>query len=132
MTLAQADLVLPGVLPLALRRTHLSEYRYGYWFGRSWASTLDERIELDARGRMAIWAREDGSVLVYPRLPAPDDAEGVLPLEGPHLPLLHEGQQDSETSYRVVDTSAGIIRTFGKDPRSRRYTAPSLTVKTVT
>ncbi|MFJ9806556.1 RHS repeat-associated core domain-containing protein [Streptomyces wuyuanensis] len=116
MTLAQADLVLPSVLPLALRRTHLSEYRYGYWFGRSWASTLDERIELDARGRMAIWAREDGSVLVYPRLPAPDDAEGVLPLEGPHLPLLHGGQQDSETSYRVVDTSAGIIRTFTGSP----------------
>ena len=49
MTLTQADVVLQGVLPLALHRTHLSEYRYRCWFGRSWASTLDERIELDAR-----------------------------------------------------------------------------------
>lgn len=116
MTLTQADVVLPGVLTLALQRTHLSEYRYGRWFGRSWASTLDERIELDAMGQAAIWAREDGSVLVYPRLPAPDDTEGVLPLEGPRLPLLHGGTQNAETWYRVVDAAAGIVRTFTGNP----------------
>lgn len=64
MILAQTDLALPGVLPLVLRRTHVSSYRYGQWFGPSWASTLDERLELDDRG--ATWAREDGSLLVYP------------------------------------------------------------------
>ncbi|MFE2638109.1 DUF6531 domain-containing protein [Streptomyces scopuliridis] len=68
MLLPQTDLALPGVLPLVLRRTHVSTYRYGRWFGRSWASTLDERIELDARGHGALWAREDGSLLIYPRL----------------------------------------------------------------
>ncbi|MGW6238845.1 DUF6531 domain-containing protein [Streptomyces sp. NPDC055094] len=71
MTLPQTDLSLPGVLPLVLRRTHLSEYRWGRWFGRSWASTLDERIELDAKGNGAVWAREDGSLLIYAVLPAP-------------------------------------------------------------
>ncbi|GGT12284.1 hypothetical protein GCM10014713_00870 [Streptomyces purpureus] len=38
MTLEQVDLSLAGVLPLVLRRTHLSTYRYGHWFGPSWAS----------------------------------------------------------------------------------------------
>ncbi|MGW1281892.1 DUF6531 domain-containing protein, partial [Streptomyces tsukubensis] len=59
MLLPQTDLSLPGTLPLVLRRVHLSGYRYGHWFGRSWASTLDERIEFDARGLGALWARED-------------------------------------------------------------------------
>ncbi|MEI5036216.1 DUF6531 domain-containing protein [Streptomyces sp. S1A(2023)] len=85
MTLPQTDLALPGVLPLVLRRTHLSGYRYGQWFGRSWASTLDERIELDPLGGGAVWSREDGSLLVYPRLPLAEDDDGVLPVEGPRL-----------------------------------------------
>ncbi|WP_449341376.1 DUF6531 domain-containing protein, partial [Streptomyces canarius] len=34
MTLPCTDLSLPGVLPLVLRRTHLSDYRYGQWYGR--------------------------------------------------------------------------------------------------
>ncbi|MFD0396156.1 DUF6531 domain-containing protein [Streptomyces nogalater] len=66
MTLPCTDLSLPGVLPLVLRRTHLSDYRYGQWYGRSWASTMDERLELDPLGQGAVWAREDGSLLVYP------------------------------------------------------------------
>lgn len=50
MILAQTDLDLPGVLPLNLRRVRLSRYRYGQWFGRSWASTLNERLEADGAG----------------------------------------------------------------------------------
>ncbi|MFB8036099.1 DUF6531 domain-containing protein [Streptomyces sp. NPDC056004] len=116
MTLSQSDLALPGVLPLSLRRTHLSDYRYGCWFGRSWASTLDERIELDTRGQAAFWAREDGSVLVYPRLPAADEVEGVLPVFGPQLPLVHGGLDNGETSYLIVDASEGFVRTFTGSP----------------
>nr|WP_019890699.1 DUF6531 domain-containing protein [Streptomyces purpureus] len=86
MTLEQVDLSLAGVLPLVLRRTHLSTYRYGHWFGPSWASTLDERLELDALGQGAFWAREDGSVLWFPALPGPGAAEAVLPVEGPGCP----------------------------------------------
>ncbi|WP_221903358.1 DUF6531 domain-containing protein [Streptomyces sp. TYQ1024] len=115
MLLPETDLSLPGVLPLVLRRTHLSEYRYGQWFGRSWASTLDERIEPDPVGGGAVWARDDGSLLVYPRLPRPDD-EPVLPLEGPRLPLAHGGEHNGWTTYLITDPSTGITRTFTGSP----------------
>ncbi len=115
MTLPQTDLALPGVLPLVLRRTHLSEYRYGQWFGRSWTSTLDERIELDTLGTGAIWAREDGSLLVYPHLPQPG-GEPILPLEGPRLPLTHGGADNAETTYRVSDPRTGLTRWFTGSP----------------
>ncbi|MFJ3940215.1 RHS repeat-associated core domain-containing protein [Streptomyces parvus] len=116
MTLPQTDVALPGVLPLVLRRTHLSGYRYGHWFGRSWASTLDERIELDPLGGGAVWSREDGSLLVYPRLPLPEDADGVLPVEGPRLPLRHGGQSNGETTYLVTDPRSGLTRSFRGGP----------------
>lgn len=116
MLLPQTDLELPGVLPLVLRRTHLSGYRFGHWFGRSWASLLDERVELDPLARSAMWARQDGSVLVYPRLPAVGDLEGVLPVEGPRLPLVHERQVNGETTYRISDPTHGWSRFFTGSP----------------
>lgn len=116
MTLPQTDVALPGVLPLVLRRTHLSGYRYGQWFGRSWASTLDERIELDPLGVGAVWSREDGSLLIYPRLPLPGDDDGVLPLEGARLPLVYGGQDNGETTYRVTDPYTGLTRSFRGGP----------------
>ncbi|MFE7601143.1 DUF6531 domain-containing protein [Streptomyces sp. NPDC057494] len=115
MTLPQTDLSLPGVLPLVLRRTHLSEYRHGQWFGRSWASSLDERLELDPLGTGAVWAREDGSLLVYPELPRPG-GEPVLPVEGDRLPLVHGGQHEDETMYTVSDPHSGLTRTFTGSP----------------
>ncbi|MFJ4781264.1 RHS repeat-associated core domain-containing protein [Streptomyces sp. NPDC088762] len=115
MTLGQTDLSLAGVLPLVLRRTHLSGYRYGQWFGRSWASTLDERIEPDPVGGGAVWAREDGSLLVYPRLPRPGD-DPVMPLEGPRLGILHDGEDQDETTYAVTDPLLGTVRRFTGSP----------------
>ncbi|WP_185094964.1 DUF6531 domain-containing protein [Streptomyces sp. PanSC19] len=115
MLLPQTDLVLPGVLPLALRRTHVSTYRYGHWFGPSWASTLDERIEVDAFGGGAVLAREDGSVLIYPRLPRPD-GEQVLPVEGDRLPLVHGGVDGDEITYAVRDPHGGQVRSFTGSP----------------
>ncbi|MFB6630299.1 RHS repeat-associated core domain-containing protein [Streptomyces sp. NPDC056362] len=115
MTLPQTDLSLPGVLPLVLRRTHLSEYRFGQFFGRSWASTLDERLELDVPGAGAIWAREDGSTLVYPRLPLPDGTP-VLPVEGPRIALVHGGQSEDETTYITLDVHTGLTRSFTGSP----------------
>ncbi|WP_256107319.1 DUF6531 domain-containing protein [Streptomyces sp. ODS05-4] len=114
MLLPQTDLSLPGVLPLALRRTHVSTYRYGHWFGRSWASTLDERIEIDPAGG-AVYAREDGSLLCYPRLPHPD-GERVMPLEGERLPLVHGGTAGDETCYEVHDPHGKLVRVFTGSP----------------
>ncbi|MFF6843279.1 DUF6531 domain-containing protein [Streptomyces tanashiensis] len=115
MTLPQTDLTLPGTLPLALERTHLSDYRYGQWFGRSWASTLDERIEPDPVGGGAVWAREDGSLLVYPSLPHPE-GEPVLPVEGPRVPLAHGGTYDDLTTYTVTEPDTGLTRSFTGSP----------------
>ncbi|MEV6900443.1 RHS repeat-associated core domain-containing protein [Amycolatopsis sp. NPDC051372] len=82
MILDQIDLVLPLDLELSLERTHVSSYRAGRWFGRSWASTVDQRLEIDDED--VCYFSPDGMVLVYP-LPAPG-ATG-LPVEGPRLPL---------------------------------------------
>ncbi|MFF1732780.1 DUF6531 domain-containing protein [Streptomyces sp. NPDC058247] len=114
MVLSQTDLALPGVLPLVLRRTHISSYRYGHCFGASWASTLDERLELHGTG--ALWAREDGSVLVYPTLPRDPDEE-VLPLEGDRIPLTYvERSVLGEVTYSVSEVRSGLTRRFTGNP----------------
>ncbi|PRH78710.1 hypothetical protein C6N75_13485 [Streptomyces solincola] len=118
MALPQEDISLPGVLPLTLRRTYLSGYKWGRWFGPGWASTLDERLESSAGGQGMVWAREDGSLLVYPTLPAVDDPEGVLPLDGSRA-LLHFGDRDGEfTTYRTYDPLSGLTRHFTGSPYS--------------
>ncbi|MFI2429090.1 RHS repeat-associated core domain-containing protein [Streptomyces sp. NPDC018955] len=115
MVLPQTDLELAAVLPLVLRRTHLSAYAYGRCFGPSWASTLDERLEMVGTG--AAWAREDGSVLVYPRLPVGQDDE-VLPLEGERLALTFvERSALGDFTYAVTDRHAGhLTRRFTGNP----------------
>ncbi|MFC9686249.1 DUF6531 domain-containing protein [Streptomyces sp. NPDC056948] len=111
MLMEQSDVELPGLLPLVLRRTHLSTYRWGRWFGPSWASTLDERLELDADG--ALFASEDGMILVYP-VPAPGTS--VLPLEGPRWPLDWEGAPGSP--IRITDPQTGHTRHFAPVDKS--------------
>ncbi|MGW0866150.1 DUF6531 domain-containing protein [Streptomyces sp. NPDC002611] len=114
MLLTQTDLELPGVLPLVITRTHLSTYRYGQFFGPSWASTLDERLEVDGRGRV-LWAREDGSILTYPGLPAAGSDDAAWPEEGPRLPLTSAGAE-GEVTYRITDPHTGVVRTFADRP----------------
>jgi RHS repeat-associated protein len=82
MVLSQFDLRLPGALPLVLARTHISAYRVGRGFGRSWASTLDQRIEAAAGG--LYFAAADGMLLAYP---LPTGESPVLPEHGPRWPL---------------------------------------------
>ncbi|MEU4813212.1 DUF6531 domain-containing protein [Nocardia fluminea] len=48
--LPATDIDLPGVLALVLTRRHRSSYRFGRWFGPSWAATLDMRVEVDQVG----------------------------------------------------------------------------------
>ncbi|WP_406384088.1 DUF6531 domain-containing protein [Streptomyces sp. NBC_00117] len=114
MVLTQTDLELPGALPLVLRRTHISGYRYGRCFGTSWASTLDERLELAGNG--AAWAREDGSVLVYSRMPTGTDDE-VLPVEGERIPLTYVDRNAlGEITYATRDPWSGIAHRFVGSP----------------
>ncbi|MGW1982235.1 putative T7SS-secreted protein [Streptomyces collinus] len=82
MFLPQTDATLPGVLPLILRRRVESGYHQGRWFGPSWSSTLDQRLEIDAQG--VVFVTEDGLLLAYPH-PAP--GLPALPSHGPRRPL---------------------------------------------
>jgi RHS repeat-associated protein len=101
VVLAQTDVELPGLLPLALSRTHVSSYRLGTWFGRSWASTLDQRIEVDADGGV-YFATADGMLLVYPAAAAAGDGVPVLPVEGPRWPLTR-----ADGAYTISDPGRG-------------------------
>ncbi|MCL7424173.1 DUF6531 domain-containing protein [Streptomyces sp. YS415] len=114
MLMEERDVDLPGLLPLVLRRTHLSSYPYGRFFGPSWASTLDERLELDDEG--AVFATEDGMLLFYP---VPTPGTSVLPLEGPRLRLDWDGAPGAPV--RITDPLSGITRHFA--PR-RKPAAP--------
>ncbi|MGV9453588.1 DUF6531 domain-containing protein, partial [Streptomyces sp. NPDC003635] len=105
MLMEERDVDLPGLLPLVLRRTHLSSYPYGRFFGPSWASTLDERLELDDEG--AVFATEDGMLLFYP---VPTPGTSVLPLEGPRLTLDWDGAPGAPV--RITDPLSGITRHF--------------------
>ncbi len=106
MLLPQTDVSLPGALPLVFERTHLSSYRSGCWFGPTWASTLDERVQLDAEG--VVYAAADGMRLVYP---VPKPGEPVLPVRGPRWPLEWDGRPDGVLT--VTDPYGGVVRTFG-------------------
>ncbi|MGQ0777444.1 MAG: DUF6531 domain-containing protein [Pseudonocardiales bacterium] len=108
MVQQQTDVELPGALPLVLTRTHVSSYRVGRWFGPSWASTLDQRLEIDPKG--VCYAAEDGMLLVYPT-PIPG-GDPVLPDEGPRRPLT----RTTDGTYRLTDPDTGDTLHFTPDP----------------
>ncbi|MFF7091737.1 putative T7SS-secreted protein [Streptomyces rubradiris] len=97
MFLPQTDVTLPGALPLVLARRVESGYRLGRWFGPSWSSTLDQRLEIDAEG--VVYVTEDGLLLSYPH-PAP--GLPTLPGHGPRLPL-----DRVDDGYTVTDPRTG-------------------------
>ncbi|GGZ56033.1 putative T7SS-secreted protein [Streptomyces bluensis] len=98
MALPQTDVTLPAKLPLVFTRQFESSYRAGRWFGATWTSTADQRLEVDAEG--VIFVREDGSLLAYPH-PAP--AVPVLPEDGERHPLTIDAWGD----YTVTDPESG-------------------------
>ncbi|MGW7363711.1 putative T7SS-secreted protein [Streptomyces sp. NPDC054841] len=103
MVLPQTDVVLPGSLPLVFQRTFESSYRAGGWFGPTWASTVDQRLEMDSEG--VVFIDEDGSLLAYPH-PAP--GVPVMPTHGRHWPL----DVDTDGDYTVTDPDTGQVRHF--------------------
>ncbi|MFG2439966.1 DUF6531 domain-containing protein [Streptomyces sp. NPDC048508] len=84
MYLEQIDTELPGTLPLRFTRRVASNYSTGWWFGPSWSSTLDQRLEVD--GDVVVFVTEDGMLLTYRR---PEESEiPSYPEQGPRCPLL--------------------------------------------
>ncbi|WP_406108769.1 DUF6531 domain-containing protein [Streptomyces sp. NBC_01003] len=102
MYLPQTDVVLPGTLPLVFTRRVESGYRLGKWFGPSWSSTVDQRLEIDGEG--VVFVTEDGLLLSYPH-PAP--GVPVLPTHGPAWPL-----DRVDGGYTVTDRRTGRVRHF--------------------
>ncbi|NJQ01912.1 putative T7SS-secreted protein, partial [Streptomyces zingiberis] len=103
MFLPQTDVALPGALPLVFTRRAESGYTAGRWFGPSWSSTADQRLEIDAEG--VVLVAEDGLLPAYPH-PAP--GEPVLPAAGPRRPLARTPEGD----YTVTDPATGLVRHF--------------------
>ncbi|MFK4068822.1 DUF6531 domain-containing protein [Streptomyces sp. NPDC029674] len=104
MFLAQTDIDLPGSLPLSFTRRFASGYRCGGWFGPTWSSTIDQRLELDEEG--VVFVTEDGMLLSYPHPQTP--GKPVVSDSGPRWPLI----QLADRGYQVTDPVTGICRVF--------------------
>ncbi|MGW3569139.1 putative T7SS-secreted protein [Streptomyces sp. NPDC000941] len=98
MYLPQRDVVLPGALPLVFVRRAESGYRAGRWFGPTWSSTADQRLEIGAPG--VVFVAEDGLLLSYPH-PAP--GVPTLPELGPRWPL----ERTTAGDYTLSDPGTG-------------------------
>jgi RHS repeat-associated protein len=105
--MAQTDVALPGVLALVIERMHLSSYRQGGRFGISWASTLDQRLELSADG--VRYAAPDGTIRTYPHAFSPGTA--MPPTTGPFRPLTWLGND----GYLIEDPQTGQRLHFPAD-----------------
>ncbi|MGW7572566.1 putative T7SS-secreted protein [Streptomyces sp. NPDC054765] len=103
MILPQTDITLPGSLPLTFTRTFESSYRTGRWFGPTWMSTVDQRLEIDAEGVILIG--EEGNFLLYPH---PAVGVPTLPQEGDGAPL----ELTPDGDYLLTDPLTGIRRYF--------------------
>ncbi|MCF3145143.1 putative T7SS-secreted protein [Streptomyces platensis] len=103
MILPQTDITLPGSLPLSFTRTFESSYRQGRWFGPTWMSTVDQRLEIDAEGVILIG--EEGNFLLYPH---PAVGVPTTPAEGDGAPL----ELTPDGDYLLTDPQTGIRRCF--------------------
>lgn len=103
MHLPQTDIALPGSLPLTFSRTFESSYRQGRWFGPTWMSTVDQRLEIDSEGVILIG--EEGNFLLYPH---PAVGVPTRPLEGDGAPL----ELTPDGDYLLTDPVTGTRRYF--------------------
>ncbi|MFE9296208.1 putative T7SS-secreted protein [Streptomyces niveus] len=108
MFLPQTDVVLPGILPLVFTRRVESGYRAGRFFGPSWSSTIDERLEIDANGVIHITA--DGLLITYPH---PVPGTPTLPETGTARRLL---ARDTNGDYTLTDPDTGLTHHFTAPP----------------
>ncbi|MHC6624503.1 putative T7SS-secreted protein [Streptomyces globosus] len=102
MLLPAVDISLPGSLPLVFRRTFDSSRRSGRWFGPTWSSTVDQRLEIDSEG--VVFSCDEGSLLAYPH-PAPGIS--VMPTHGRQWPL-----DRVPGGYTITDPDSGRVCHF--------------------
>ncbi|WP_329023496.1 putative T7SS-secreted protein [Streptomyces sp. NBC_00690] len=108
MFLPQTDVVLPGTLPLVFTRRVESGYRSGRFFGPSWSSTVDERLEIDPIGVIHITA--DGLLLTYPH---PVPGLPTAPETGRSRARLVRWESGD---YTITDPDTGLVRHFTAAP----------------
>ncbi|MEU0368696.1 putative T7SS-secreted protein [Streptomyces sp. NPDC006283] len=98
MVISATDVSLPGALPLVLGRSYVSGHTCGGWFGRTWAATLDQRLEMDDKG--VVFVADDGMLLRYP-VPRPDVE--TFPVSGPRWPLNWDGKPGGAMTIRMPE-----------------------------
>ncbi|MEV7324292.1 polymorphic toxin type 28 domain-containing protein [Streptomyces sp. NPDC093970] len=128
MVMPRTDVSLPGVLPLVLERTHISSYRFGGWFGPSWASTLDQRVQADEEG--FVYAAADGARLCFPPLD-PASADPVHPLT-PGSRLALSWDEETDGAIRVTDPDTGLVTVFHSPVAAAGETAVDLPLQHIT
>ncbi|WP_378741350.1 putative T7SS-secreted protein [Nocardia brasiliensis] len=106
--LPETDIAMPGILPLVLRRTHRSNYRFGRWFGPCWSSTLDMRIVAEHQG--VTFIGEDGLLLAYPHA---EPGVPVGPVTGGQRWTLTRTESGG---YRIHDQQRELIWHFAPEP----------------
>jgi RHS repeat-associated protein len=104
MLTSDTDLVLPGVLPLFLRRSYSSGYEVGRLFGPGWSSTLDIRLSVNAAGIHL--TGDDAQVLHYP---VPAAGQSVVPEHGSRWPLEWDREADE---IRITTPATGLVMHF--------------------
>ncbi|MFF2082373.1 RHS repeat-associated core domain-containing protein [Nocardia sp. NPDC058176] len=102
--LPETDIDLPGVLALVLTRRHRSSYRYGRWFGPSWAATLDMRVVIDQVG--VRFVGPDGELWQFPHT-APD-----VPVSPVHKGIRATMIRTETGEYRVHDPERDLTWVF--------------------
>ncbi|MFD5174654.1 putative T7SS-secreted protein [Nocardia sp. NPDC058379] len=102
------DIDLPGVLRLALKRAHHSNYRFGRWFGPSWSATLDMRVVVDDDCVTVVF--EDGMLLAYPHA---EVGVGVEPITGGQRWKL---TRTDTGGYRLWDPDRELVWHFAPEP----------------
>ncbi|MFE3543034.1 putative T7SS-secreted protein [Nocardia sp. NPDC059177] len=102
------DLDLPGILRLALKRAHHSNYRFGRWFGPSWSATLDMRVVIEDDCVTVVF--EDGMLLAYPHA---EVGVGVEPITGGQRWKL---TRTDTGGYRLWDPDRELVWHFAPEP----------------
>ena len=106
--LFQDDVSLPGLLPLVIGRAYRSSWRAGRWFGPSWASSLDQRLQIAPDRIAGVFA--DGRVLSWSCRSTEDGPVPLtgLPVTGPRWRLERTGGG----AFTVTDPRAGLAWRF--------------------